>query len=209
MRLEADYYTKEKDKEEAFSITAVSSVSLEGASLQARKVGYRNKADASEFPASDAYSPVYGEAIDIPAQINGTSLKAEFRPKEIGEYVVELVTTEGKQAVAKVNYVSSWDNLLKNRVVYILDHQQMLDASDADRYGGFFPYNTANGELELNHPKNDHSGARERLAMPIMLALYYQLSEDTELKERIRQSLELFWAYAKRENYTLLSHRHN
>ncbi len=199
VRLEADCYTKESEKKEAFSITAVSSVSLEGASLRARKVGYRNKADVSEFPESDAYSPVYGEAVDIPAQIDGNSLAAEFRPEEVGEYVVELATAEGKQAVAKLNYVSSQDSLLKNRAVYILDHQQMLDASDADRYGGFFPYNTESGELELNNTSYDHSGARERLSMPIMLALYYQLTEDGALKERIKQSLELFWEYAKRE----------
>lgn len=199
VRLESDYYTKEQEKGEAFSITAISAADLEGATLQAKKVSYRNKGGAEEFPEEDRYSPVYGEAVEIPAEIEGEALSAEFKPESIGEYVVELTTREGKKAICKLNYVSSMDSLMKNRVTYILDHQQALDTEQADYYGGFFPYNTESGRLEVSSSSDDHSGARERLAMPITLALYYQVTEDEVLKERIRQSLELFWEYARRE----------
>lgn len=199
VRLESDYYTKEMDKGEAFSITAISGLDLTEATLQARKVSYRNKADASAFPDEDPYSPVYGEPIDIETTVEGGRLSAEFQPNSIGEYVVELTTQAGKKAICKLNYVSSMDRLLETRVNYILDHQQMLDSSDQDRYGGFFPYNTKTNQLETHNNNYDHTGARERLAMPITLALYYQNTEDEELKARIKTSLELFWEYAKRE----------
>ncbi len=199
VRLESDYYTKEKEKGEAFSITAISGLDLTGSTLQARKVSYRNKAAATEFPADDPYSPVYGEPIDIKTTMEDGKLSAEFQPDSIGEYVVELTTPAGKKAICKLNYVSSMDRLLETRVNYILDHQQMLDSSDKDRYGGFFPYNTRTNELETHNNTNDHTGARERIAMPITLALYYQITDDEELKARIKTSLELFWEYAKRE----------
>lgn len=113
--------------------------------------------------------------------------------------MAELTTQAGKKAICKLNYVSSMDRLLETRVNYILDHQQMLDSSDQDRYGGFLPYNTKTNQLETHNNNYDHTGARERLAMPITLALYYQNTEDEELKARIKTSLELFWEYAKRE----------
>lgn len=93
--------------------------------------------------------------------------------------------------------ISGEEELIRKRVRFILDHQQMNNPNDP-RYSAFMCYdNEGDSILTDDHGRSDLNEGRERIGMGILLAAYC-LNEELKVKSEE-------YATAQRGNVTAAS----
>ena len=141
----------------------------------------------------------------------GTVVRSEKYVYAVGETAkVDFVTSKGTKTVSRkitatgdidIEYkgahalllgISGEKELIKKRIRFILDHQQMQDKSDP-RYGAYMIYdNEGDSILTNDQGRSDLSEGRERLGMGIGLAAYALNDNDN-----VRHSLERYAKFVR------------
>ena len=124
---------------------------------------------------------------------NGT-LTAELA-LPVGEHRI-LIDAGDTRTWTDVTVMPSFGQLLRDRVRFILTHQQCNDP-ESPLYGAFLIYDneTENTYFDFSNP--DHNACRERLNIAFLLLKYLQMHEDAEL----RAALMRFSDFIFREIY--------
>ena len=97
---------------------------------------------------------------------------ATFTADQLGEHRIDLIYNKVEKTHAEILVVSSYDNLISNRIKFILDHQQMNDTTDS-RYGAYMVYDNEKQAIyknDDNRQSYDCDEGRERVGMGVMMA---------------------------------------
>ncbi|AWG22764.1 hypothetical protein FFWV33_15130 [Flavobacterium faecale] len=113
------------------------------------------------------------EGKTIPFKQIGNEITATYGAKTPGDKVVTL-KYDGKQTVVNLYFSIPTAALLKKRVDFIVDKQQMNDKSDP-RYGAYMVYDNEINSIHVNTPfVVDHDEGGERLGMGVAIANWLQ-----------------------------------
>lgn len=122
--------------------------------------------------------------IHIPMQKRGNLWVAEVKMEQLGENRFDISYGEGKQTHVTCLVVNNVDSLIKKRVDFIVNHQQMKESDT--RKDAFMVYDNKKNEIYLNDTHNcnpvDRDEGAERVGMGVLLAKYYQLHPDDNIK---------------------------
>ena len=127
---------------------------------------------------------------------------------QLGENSFELVYNNGKKTHIDLLCFSSYKNILKTRVDFILKHQQMNDATDT-RFGSFMVYDNETEKIYLNDTENvsrfDRNEGAERVGMGCFLALYYLKNKDEVIKQSLIRYADFIRNKLQDEDYKTFS----
>jgi hypothetical protein len=102
----------------------------------------------------------------------------------LGEHQLSIPCGRGQYTILNYAVVSSPQQLIDQRVHFIVDHQQMNDNRDP-RYGAYMIYDNENKTipLDLSHSisPEDHDEGAERLGMGVLIAKWLQTHRDTSI----------------------------
>lgn len=122
--------------------------------------------------------------IHIPMKKRGNLWIAEVKMEQLGENRFDIFYGEGKQTHVTCLVIDNVDSLIKKRVDFICDHQQMKESNT--RKDAFMVYDNEKNEIYLNNTRNcnpvDRDEGAERVGMGVLLAKYYQLHPDDHIK---------------------------
>ncbi|SDW32799.1 hypothetical protein SAMN05444411_101489 [Lutibacter oricola] len=134
------------------------------------------------------------EGTPISFKQTGNVITAEFKAKKIGDKVVTL-NYNGKKTVINLYFSLPTKKLLKKRVDFIIDKQQMKDKSDP-RFGAYMVYDNEENEIYQNIPfKVDHDEGAERLGMGVAIANWLQQFPNS--KKKYKESLEEYYQFVR------------
>jgi len=125
---------------------------------------------------------------EIPYKKQGNTFMAEAPLTQKGEAVFEFIYDNGKRTPINCLVISSEKELIRKRVDFIINRQQMNDINDR-RYGAYMVYDNELDEIFLNDTpsasKHDRDEGRERLGMGVLLAMIYKENKDEKIKESL------------------------
>lgn len=131
---------------------------------------------------------LYQNGKEIPLTRKGNFYNASVKIEQTGDIRFELIYDSGKRTHISCLGVSSEKELISKRVNFIIDHQQMNDPADG-RYGAYMVYDNELNKIFLNDKPSvspvDRDEGAERVGMGVLLALYYQRTKDSKVKESL------------------------
>lgn len=138
---------------------------------------------------------VYCKFGDIPFTIEDNVIKVEFLPEQTEEFRV-FVEANGKKTWADFDVKIDFENLLKNRIDYIVDKQQYKkEGTSLD--GAFLIYDTKKDHIIFDNQWNDHNASRERMGMALLICRYLQTHKNEKYYNALMKNVE----FIKREIY--------
>lgn len=151
----------------------------------------------ANHPLDRAQWSLNGQAIDAGKTEGAQELKIELQTPQIGEQVIGF-EWEGKRTWLRALVTPPPLDLIKNRVRFIVEHQQKHEpGSHLD--GAYLIYDNETNQLVYESGFADHNAARERLGMGVLAALYLPQCDDPYLREAITRSLQAYAAFVARE----------
>lgn len=123
-----------------------------------------------------------------------------YMPAKSGEYEFKLKWAHNKETVVKILVTIPIDKLIKNRVDFILNHQQINDPMN-EKDGAFLVYDNEKNKPYFNddlNKRDDTDEGAERLGMGVLMAMYMQM--DTSIK--YRNSAERYYALVRNKLQT-------
>jgi len=130
---------------------------------------------------------------ELPIRIEGNEAFVDYVPQTTGEKKV-VFAINGVESHATFNVVLPFDELIKNRIEFIVRKQQCLKKA-SPLYGAYLIYDNEEERQYYDSKFRDHNANRERFGMAIMIAKYLQKNPNAEF----RASLELFTRFILRE----------
>ncbi|QVY65997.1 hypothetical protein [Polaribacter sp. Q13] len=125
---------------------------------------------------------------------NGNLISVEYKAKKPGDKIVTL-NYNGKKTVINLFYSTPTEKLMKNRVDFIIDKQQMGDKTD-EKFGAYMVYDNEENEIYPNIPfKVDHDEGAERLGMGVAIANWLQQFPNSNKK--YKKSLEEYYQFVR------------
>ncbi len=146
--------------------------------------------------SSPKYVYEVGETATVTLKTKAGSTEKSVKITKPGELTVSFGYDGGKTTFARLLGVSSYEGLIKKRVGFILDHQQLNDPTDP-RDGAFMVYDNETNQIYKNDGRrrsDDTDEGRERVGMGILLAKWYKLHPD----ERIKTALVRYAKFVRR-----------
>ncbi len=150
---------------------------------------FYKRAIANGFVKLDADSYVITQNDELKISIEGnaaagvTNNTLTIPCKTVGEHSYKVYYNAGKK-YTQLNYlvISSPENLINNRVHFIVNNQQMNDPAD-DRNGAYMLYDNELKEIFKNpaNGKGDRDEGRERLGMGVLIAKWLQTHKDEQV----------------------------
>ena len=144
-----------------------------------------------EYGGAVVSSPKYvyqvGETAKVTLETKAGKTTKTVRITKPGEVEVDFSYGDGQTTFAKLLGVSSYEGLIKKRIGFILDHQQLHDPSDP-RNGAFMVYDNETEKIYMNDGKrrsDDTDEGRERVGMGLLLAKWCALHPDKRLKSAL------------------------
>ncbi len=131
----------------------------------------------------------------IQTEISGNTAKAVFTPGHEGEYTFEFIIN-GHRAYAKGFCSVPFEELLRNRVEFIISKQQNLDEK-SPLYGAYLIYDFEEKTQYYSSFGASRNAMEERLAMGMLVCQYLQTHSNPEMEK----SLALFEKFILREVY--------
>ncbi len=116
------------------------------------------------------------------------SISADTFP--LGEHSFEIVLN-GKHTRCVVFFSAPLSELLAARCRFIAKKQQLNDP-DSMLHGAYLCYDNQTDEFIYSGYNQDYNAGRERLAMPILLAMYLQKHPDQELENSLKLYMDFF-----------------
>ena len=134
----------------------------------------------------------------IPFRREADTLKITVPPQGWGEHKFEFII-DGKKFRAFGFCAEPFETILKKRIDFMLEKQQMLDPA-SPLYGAFLIYDNEEQAQYYNYEWRDHNTSGERTNMGLTLCRWAQMHpEDT----RARKALDLYVEYLLRETYEI------
>lgn len=140
---------------------------------------------------------------NVSCSVNGESLKfkqtdneisVEYKAKKPGDKIVTL-NYDGKKTVINLYFSIPTNELLKKRVDFIIDKQQMKDKSDR-RFGAYMVYDNEIDSIYQNVPfMVDHDEGAERLGMGVAIANWLQ--QNPQKGDKYKNSLEEYYQFVR------------
>lgn len=128
-----------------------------------------------------------GQAIDFKQSDNKITIKT--KTESIGEQIVELKYGMNKSTIANFYCISNIDSLIKKRMQFIVEKQQLNDTTD-ERNSAYLVYDNETHEIYKNEDarkSSDTNDGRERLGMGVVLCMYLQQHPDPVLLESVKR----------------------
>jgi hypothetical protein len=137
------------------------------------------------FSSSKKLSNVYLTVNNKPVGFkqNGNEITATIKSEELGDNVVKL-SYGNSFTVCNILVLSSFEQMIKNRVNFIVNNQQLNDKSDP-RYGAYMVYDNETNSIYkkniLNLPSPaDKDEGDERIGMGTMIARRLEQNHDAD-----------------------------
>ena len=153
----------------------------------------------------------------------GTSVSSRKYVYNVGETAhVDFITANGSKVIEKkisdtgeyrVEYngsyalllgISSEEELIRKRIRFILEHQQMNDKNDP-RYGAFMVYDNEGDSILTNYTRSDLDEGRERVGMGILLAEYCRQHPDDSIQQALVRYATFIREKLQQRDYTTTS----
>lgn len=132
----------------------------------------------------------------VPFRREDGKLRVSMVPQGWGEHRFEFVVN--RQKFRAFGFCAEeFQTLLKKRIDFILEKQQMLD-SRSPLYGAFLIYDNEEQAQYYSYEWRDHNTSGERTNMGLTLCRWVQMHPEDE---RARKALDLFVQYLLRETY--------
>lgn len=117
-----------------------------------------------------------------------------------------VVFNYGKDKTTHVDLlaVSSYEGLIRKRIDFILNHQQMNDPNDP-RDGAYMVYDNEQEKIYLNNDwrrSPDTNDGRERVGMGVLLAKWQLLHPDNEIKQSLVRYAKFVRQQLQDDDYT-------
>lgn len=113
----------------------------------------------------------------IPFRQEKNTIFISYKPLETGEYDFQLKWNGNKETSVKILVTISTDKLIKERVDFIILHQQLNDPL-SEKNGAYLVYDNEKKEIYLNEDTNkrdDTNEGAERLGMGVLIARYLKI----------------------------------
>jgi hypothetical protein len=159
MRLDADRYT--------LALGETATIRLQAPTLDA--------------PVTLAYPGETG----APARLAPPESCVAVQPRALGDCVVRAEAPDGRHTWLRLWTAPPLDDLVRARVNFILDHQQVTDVANP-RFGALLPYDNLPETPFRNPHWPDQNEGRERLGMGVLLALKLQREPSPRLERALR-----------------------
>jgi hypothetical protein len=143
----------------------------------------------------------------VPFNQTDKSVDVTVTPKTPGEQVLSLTYNNNQSTFVKAYRIENIDSLLKKRVQFIVNHQQMNDTADA-RYGAYMVYDNETNAIYLNNDKrksSDTNEGRERVGMGVFLAMYLQKHPDATIQKSLERYCRFVRYKLQRPDYSVPS----
>ena len=132
---------------------------------------------------------------------------AFFKADKLGEQRIDLLYNKGERTHATILVVSDYIGLIKKRIDFILNNQQLKDPNDA-RNGAYMVYDNELCSIYKNDDKrksDDTDEGRERVGMGILLAKWYLKHPNDKLKQSLVNYAKFIREELQTTNYTTYS----
>lgn len=134
------------------------------------------------------------EGTPVKLKQNGNIITAEYKAIKTGDKTVTLNYGE-KKTVINLYFSLPTEKLVKKRVDFIIDKQQMKDKSDL-RYGAYMVYDNEIDSIYQNISfKVDHDEGAERLGMGVAIANWLQ--QFPQKGKKYKNSLESYYQFVR------------
>ena len=126
-----------------------------------------------------------------------------------GEHSYKVYFDKGKKYTL-LNYlvISSAKELINKRAHFIVDHQQMNDATD-NRYGAYMVYDNELGKIVTDATKTvspfDRNEGAERLGMGVFIAKWLQSNKDDKVYQSLMRYAKFVRTKLQAKDYTVYS----
>ena len=136
----------------------------------------------------------------VPTRIEQNVLHASLQADHVGEYRFEL-NVGGRRTWLRALATSEPMDLIKARVKFIVEKQQMMTKAPNDPLGGaYLPYDNQTGVMFSNQSvANNRNEGRERMGMGVLVALYIPHCTDPDLRKELLASLDRYESFLQRE----------
>lgn len=114
-------------------------------------------------------------------------ISVDVHPDKLGEQTLIMKYGNNKEIKSYFYVVSGVEDLIKKRMNFIVENQQLHDSTDK-RNNAYVVYDNEENKIYLNDGKrksDDTSEGRERLGMGIALAEYLQVNPDAKLQKSL------------------------
>ncbi|MDR0834146.1 MAG: six-hairpin glycosidase [Candidatus Symbiothrix sp.] len=163
----------------------------------------------SAVARSDKYVYAVGETAKIVLETRGKIDTIRVPVTQTGDNRVELPYGKGKRTHVNLLGISGEDRLIRQRVHFIIDHQQCNDPNDK-RQGAYMVYDNETDAIFYNNARKtvspaDRDEGGERLGMGISLALYYQKHPEEAVKTSLLRYAAFVRTQLQDSTYTVWS----
>jgi len=116
---------------------------------------------------------------EIEHTVFGSSVIVDYSPKRTGEHTFHLCVN-GISTLARFFVSPPLDNVIKNRVAFIVEKQQH-HGEKSRLNGAYLIYDNEENRTYYDAVWPDHNACRERLGMGLMIASYLQKNNDPQV----------------------------
>lgn len=160
----------------------------------------------SQYPLEQCVVQMNG--VPIPMYRDKDRYIAEVPMMQAGSVRFDFLYEDGKQTHADCLVYNEIEQLIRKRVDFIRTRQQMNNPADL-RNGAYMVYDNEGDRIYLNDTPNcnpvDRDEGAERTGMGILLAKYYQLTKDPEVKSSLLRYARFFRDKLQTEDYRTYS----
>lgn len=163
-----------------------------------------------ELHSNKSLEKLYAQknGVAVPVKKEGKKWVIETPLEQLGEVRFDFFYEGGKQTHVSCLVVSGEEELIRKRVDFIIDHQQLNDANDL-RDGAYLVYDNELDELFMNDRPTvsyfDRDEGGERLGMGVLLAKQYQLISDPQIKTSLMKYTKFVREKLQDPDYTTWS----
>lgn len=150
----------------------------------------------------------FKNGVPVPVKQEDGKWVVESKMEQLGDVRFDFHYDGGKGTYAQCLVISGEKELIRKRVDFIINHQQMNDKNDP-RYGAYMVYDNETDEIFLNDRPtvsfHDRDEGAERLGMGILLLKQYRLTHDKRIKESILKYYKFIREKLQDKDYTTWS----
>lgn len=151
---------------------------------------------------------VFFDGEEVPSRVEDGKLCVRHSAGRPGSVAIRAVNADGYTACAHVLIISGVENLLAQRVRFIVERQQ-LHAPGDKRDGALMVYDNAIGKIFMNDCPStsafDRDEGRERVGMGVLLALWQQHHPDARVLRALRRYATFVRRNLQDANYKIYS----
>lgn len=163
-----------------------------------------------ELRSKRALAKVHAQknGVAVPVKKEGEKWVIESPMEQLGEARFDFFYEGGKQTHVSCLVISGEKELIRKRVNFIIDHQQLNDANDL-RDGAYLVYDNELDEIFKNDRPTvsyfDRDEGGERLGMGVLMAKQYLLTSDPKIKESLMRYVKFVRERLQDPDYTTWS----